>query len=373
MHFLRPSWIEINLFHCIYNLKQIKKIVKNKAQILAVVKADAYGHGAIEVSKVVLQNGVSFLGVALIEEGIKLRQAGINAPILVMGSVYPFKNYKELINFNLTPIVASLSSLKELSSIASKEGKKVGFHLKVDTGMGRIGVSINSVLKLVEEISFLPGVVLEGIISHLSCADGDREFTKKQIDDFTNVIKKIKYKKTVFSHIANSSAVLRFPESHLDLVRPGLILYGLLPFRNASNKIKLKPVMSLKTKIIFIKKVAKGTPISYGKTYVTKKRSIIATLPIGYADGYNRLLSNKAQVLIRGKRLPVVGMICMDMCMVDVTDLSQVAVGDEVVLIGNQGKETITVEDVATWSNTVNYEVVCALSKRIPRIYIGNA
>ncbi len=373
MYFLRPSWAEINLSHCVHNLEQIKKIVKNKVQILAVVKADAYGHGAIEVSKVVLRNGVSFLGVALIEEGIKLRQAGIDAPILVMGSIYPFKNYRELINFNLIPIVASLSSLKELSSIASKEGEKVGFHLKVDTGMGRIGVSVNSVLKLVKEISSLPGVVLEGIISHLSCADGDGGFTEKQIDDFTSVVEKIKYKKTILRHIANSSAILRFPESHLDLVRPGLILYGLLPFRSTLSKIKLKPVMSLKTKVIFLKKVAKGTPVSYGKTYVTKKRSIIATLPIGYADGYNRLLSNKAQVLIKGKRLPVVGRICMDMCMVDVTDLPQVAVGDEVVLIGNQENETITVEDIAVWSNTVNYETVCALGKRIPRIYIGNA
>ncbi len=372
MRFLRPSWMEINLLHCIYNLKQIRKIVKDKVQILAVVKANGYGHGAVEIAKVSLQNGASFLGVALIEEGIELRKAGIDAPILVMGSVYPFKNYKELINFNLIPIVASLSSLRELSSIACRDGKRIGFHLKIDTGMGRIGVSVSSVFKLIEEISLLPGVVLEGISSHLSCADTDKEFTKKQINDFASIVEKIKEKKIRYSHIANSAAVLCFPESYFDLVRPGLILYGLIPCADALNKIKLKPVMSLKTKIVFLKKVLKGTPISYGKTYITKKTTRIATLPIGYADGYNRLLSNNAQVLIKGKRLPIVGRVCMDMCMVDVNDLPQAAVGDEVVLIGNQKGEMITAEEVASWSKTINYEVVCGLSKRIPRIYTGN-
>ncbi|MCK5534599.1 alanine racemase, partial [bacterium] len=273
---------------------------------------------------------------------------------------------------SLTITASSIDKIKMIDETAEQMKVKAVVHLKIDTGMGRIGVSVSSVFKLIEEISLLPGVVLEGISSHLSCADTDKEFTKKQINDFASIVEKIKEKKIRYSHIANSAAVLCFPESYFDLVRPGLILYGLIPCADALNKIKLKPVMSLKTKIVFLKKVLKGTPISYGKTYITKKTTRIATLPIGYADGYNRLLSNNAQVLIKGKRLPIVGRVCMDMCMVDVNDLPQAAVGDEVVLIGNQKGEMITAEEVASWSKTINYEVVCGLSKRIPRIYTGN-
>ena len=371
MYFLRPSWAEINLSNLVHNLRQIKKIIKDKVKVLAVVKADGYGHGAVEISKIALKNGASLLGVALIEEGIELREAGIKAPILVMGSIYPFDNYKQMMKFNLTPVISSLSSLEQLSCIACREGRKIGFHLKIDTGMGRIGISIFSIPKLLEKISLLPGINFEGVYSHLSCADTDEEFTRKQINDFAGVIKDIKYKGNILKHIANSAAILQFPESHFDLVRPGLILYGLLPFENALNKMNLKPVMSIKTRIIFLKKVPKGTPISYGKIYVTNRTTRIATLPIGYADGYSHLLSNKAQVLIRGKHMPIIGKICMDMCMVDVTNLSRVSVGDEVVLMGSQGREIITAEEIASRIGTINYEVVCAISKRMPRVYTG--
>jgi len=368
--FLRPTWAEINLAAFRHNFRQIERKLRKGVSILSVVKADGYGHGMEEIARASLSCGAKILGVANIEEGIFLRKRGIRAPILVLGSVYPLANFTYILRYDLSPTISSLVASEELSKIARRARKKVKVHIKVDTGMGRIGISAENAADLVRRVLQLPGIIVEGIYTHLAAADSDYEFTVQQIRKFQSVIDelerdniRIKYK-----HAANSTAVLSYPDAHFNLARPGISLYGLAPFEGAEKEIDLKPVMQLKTKIVFIKRVKKGTSISYGRTWKAEKDSVIATLPIGYADGYNRLLSNRAEVLICGKRVPIVGRVCMDMCMADATSLPDVKVGEEVVLIGSQGKERITADEIAKIIGTISYEVVCGISKRVPRI-----
>jgi len=370
--FLRPTWAEIDLAAFRHNFREIKRKLRKGVSILSVVKADGYGHGMEEIARTSLSCGAKILGVANIEEGIFLRKRGIRAPILVLGSVYPLSNFTYILRYGLSPTICSLLASEELSKIARRAKKKVRVHIKVDTGMGRIGISAENAPDLVRRVLQLPGIIVEGIYTHLAAADSDHQFTVEQIRKFQAVIDelegnniKIKYK-----HAANSTAVLSYPDAHFNLVRPGISLYGFAPFVGAEKEINLEPVMQLKTRIVFIKRVKKGTSVSYGRTWKAERDSMIGTLPIGYADGYNRLLSNRAEVLICGKRVPLVGRVCMDMCMVDVTSLPDVKVGEEVVLIGSQGKERITVDEIAKIIGTITYEVVCGISKRVPRIYL---
>jgi len=369
---LRPTWAEIDLTAFRHNFREIERRLKKGTSILPVVKADGYGHGMEEVARVSLSCGAKILGVANIEEGIFLREQGIKVPILILGSVYPLSNFAYIVRYDLSPTICSLQASEELSKIAKRRGKKVRVHIKVDTGMGRIGVSAENAVGLVRRVVQLPGIVVEGIFTHLAAADTEPEFTIEQIRKFQSVIEVLEREniRIKYRHAANSTAVLRYPQAHFNLARPGISLYGLLPFEGAEKEIDLKPVMKLKTKIVFIKKVKEGTSISYGRTWKAEKDSIIATLPIGYADGYNRLLSNRGEALIRGQRVPIVGRVCMDMCMADISSLVDVQVGEEVVLIGSQGKERITVDEIAKIIGTISYEVVCGVSKRVPRIYI---
>lgn len=369
---LRPTWAEIDLGALRHNFKEIKRKLTKGASLLPVVKADGYGHGMEEIARVALSCGAKFLGVANIEEGILLRKRRITAPILILGSVYPLSNFTHILRYNLTPAICSLEASRELSRIARRKKKRVKVHIKVDTGMGRIGVSAENAANLVNKVVKLPGIIIEGIFTHLAAADSDYEFTMEQIGKFQSVIDELKRDNIniKYKHAANSTAVLRYSDAHFNMARPGISLYGLVPFEGAEREIDLRPVMQLKTKIIFIKRVKKGTSISYGRTWKAERDSIIGTLPIGYADGYNRLLSNRAEVLICGKRVPIVGRVCMDMCMVDITSLPDVKVGEEVVLIGSQGKEKITADEIAKLIGTISYEVVCGISKRVPRIYL---
>lgn len=383
MDFYRPSWIEISLDNFIYNFFAIKKKLPPGVKILAVVKADAYGHGAIPLSRKFLTAGGEFLGVSSIEEGIILRRAGIQAPILILGSVYPYDTFPQIFEYNLTPTVASLVVLEELNRLAQEYKKHLPVHLKVDTGMGRIGISSSRCIEVVKKI-LNSNLVLEGIYSHLSSADIDREYTLEQINTLKKIKEDLKMEEINIPlfHLANSTAILRYPEAYFDLVRPGILLYGLLPYKGAEKDISVKPVLSLKTKIVFLKKVPASRRISYGGTFVTKRDSWIATLPIGYADGYSRFFSNPCppspgdfgrrggEVLIKGKRAPVIGRVTMDMIMVEVTDIPGVNVGEEVVVIGEQGEERITVEELAEKIGTISYEIVCGLNKRLPRIYL---
>lgn len=366
MKILRPTYAEISLENIRHNVRIIKNFVGKNVDILAVIKADAYGHGAVEVAKTLEKTAVKIFGVATIEEGIELRLAGIKKNILILGSTYPFYNFREIIKYNFIPTIASISGLEAYNKYVSKANKKFPFHLKTDTGMGRIGISPKTAISVIHKIKSIKNVYIDGVYSHLACADENKNFTEKQIHDFTKLSEKISVR---YRHIAASASIIKYKSSHFNLVRPGLLIYGLLPFKNSDKIIPVKPALSLKTKIIYLKTVPRNTSISYCRSFITNKISKIATIPIGYADGFLRSNSNNAEVLIQGRKASVAGSVCMDMTMIDVTDIKNVSVGDEVVIIGSQGKEKISAEDVAQRCNTINYEIVTSISKRVPRIY----
>ena len=367
-------WAEINLDNLIYNVNSIKKKISPNTQIMAVVKADAYGHGAIEVSRVLVRNGINMLAVAIIDEALQLRHYNFDVPILILGFT-PFELSAQVVENDISQTVYTFEQAYYLNEAAKKIGKKAKVHIKVDTGMGRIGFLCNKEsIETIIKIASLSHIELEGIFSHFSSADDPESdsFTYEQFLKFENFVKELNKNRVYFKykHIANSSAAIRFPQYQLDIVRLGLVLYGLYPSEAVKTEISLKPVMSIKAKVINVKEVPKGYPISYNRKYVTPCKSKIATIPIGYADGFTRVGSEKRYVLINGEYAKVVGNICMDQCMVDVTHIGDVKIGDEVVIIGRQGKNEITADDLASQIGTINYEVICSVSKRIPRVYI---
>jgi len=354
----------------VQNLKNINRKISRQTKILAIVKADAYGHGAVEVARV-CEKQRCCLGVALIEEAITLRKAGIKAPILILGSIFPFTNFKYVLDYNLIPTIASLAGARSLSRIAAKHKQKIKFHLKVDTGMGRIGIRPVSAVATIKKIKTLPFIEMEGLYTHLASAEDDEAYSRQQIEMFIKIIKELEQEHITikYKHVSGSAAILKYRNYPLTMVRPGLMMYGLPPFKGAEKQITLRPVLSLKTKIVYLKRLPKGNSISYGRTFITKRNSFIGTLPVGYADGYPRSLSNKAVVLVQGKRVPVIGRVCMDMCMIDLTGMKGLDVGEEVILIGKQGQEAISVHEIADWAKTISYEIVCGISARVPRIY----
>lgn len=376
----RPTWAEVNLGNLAHNFYQIRKLLAPEVKIMVTVKADAYGHGLVPVAKRLVSCGADYLGVASIDEGIKLRQARLNIPILVLGLVLK-KDIAPLFKYKLATTVCDTELAAALNHKAKFFGKPINVHIKVDTGMGRLGVLSKDAAEFVKKIHRLKFINIEGIFTHFALADMDEDFTSYQIDLFNRLISNLNKDGLYISllHAANSMGVIGYKESHFNMVRPGLVIYGLYPkenfpaeagSRNMREKINLKPVLSLKTKVIYIKRVPRGCGISYGHDYVTKKDTKIATLPIGYGDGYPRNLSNKAAVLIGGKRYKISGKICMDQIMVDVGD-ARIKIGDEAVLIGSQGQHKITTEELARLSGTIPYEIVCGLGSRIPRIYIN--
>ena len=371
---LGPTWIEVNLDAIAQNVRNIKKLIGGKKELMAVVKGNAYGHDILEVSSVVLKNGASRLAVARLEEGIFLRKAGIVVPILILGLT--LKQQAELlVSYSITPTVCKYETIEKLSKFAVKEGKTVKVHIKVDTGMGRIGIFPNHILDFVKKVKALKNIEIEGIFTHFSVADEkDKTYTEAQFKKFMEVITILEKEgiKIPIKHLGNSATLLDFPHMWLDLVRPGISIYGLYPSTEVQKTVKLIPAHSFKTRIVFLKELPAGECISYGRTYATtKRRTKIASLPVGYADGYNRLLSNQGEVLVRGRRFPVIGRVCMDQCMIDVTNLPQVKIGDEVVLWGRQGQEEITVEEIAEKIGTINYEIVhMPDKKRVPKLFI---
>jgi len=374
---LNRAWAEINLDNIAHNVREIRRITDSKAEIMAAVKADAYGHGVFEVVRTLIQNGVSRLAVSMLDEAIQLRKDGIKVPILILSYTDP-KRAEEILEYNVTQTVFSFDLAQALSQAAVKMQREVRIHIKVDTGMSRVGFMPGySAVENVVAISKLPGIVVEGLFTHFSSADEeDESYTVMQFDRFLSIINELSRigVHIPVKHAANSAATIKYPYMHLDMVRPGILLYGLYPSGETDQtKLDLKPAMTLKANVILVKNVEKDTCISYGRTFKTQRESRIATLPIGYADGFSRVLSNKARVLVNGEFAPVVGTICMDQCMIDVTELkSEVKVGDEVVVFGTQGSNKITVEEVASLMGTINYEVICIIGKRIPRVYIKN-
>lgn len=367
----RPVWAEINLENIKYNLNQVKKNIPEDTLIMAVVKADAYGHGVLPVAQTVVEAGADRLAVALPEEGRELRNAGFKLPIQILGEVLS-SQIPILVEYDLIPTISKLETIKTLDKLAKEKNVIKKVHVKVDTGMGRIGIFPDEAVQFIKKANDFDNIEVEGLMTHFAKADEkNKEYTYKQWEKFQIVIDQLEEEniEIPIKQAANSAAIIDLPEMSLNMVRPGIMMYGLRPSHQVDQKFKLKPALSWKTRIVYLKEVPKGTKISYGGTYVTDKKAKIATLPLGYADGYARLLSNKGEVLIKGQRAPIRGRICMDQFMVDVTHIDNVAVGDEVVLIGKQNEEEFSATEMADLIGTINYEITCDITKRVPRIY----
>jgi alanine racemase len=376
--FLNRSWAEINLDAIAVNARLIRQNVRRSCEIMGVVKADAYGHGVGQVVPILLANGVSRLAVSMLDEAIQLRQSGVTVPILVLSYTDP-RRAGEILQYRITQTVYSRDLARALSDAAAEAGCDVRIHIKVDTGMGRVGFLAGyDAVKDITWIRQLPRLIIEGLYTHFASADEpDEQYTRLQFEQFMGISRELDRIGLAIplKHVCNSAATMRFPAMHLDMVRPGLILYGMVPPGCPDAWPDLAPAMYLKSNVILAKTLPPGSAISYGRQFVTGRESRIATIPIGYADGYSRRLSGRASVLLHGRRVPVVGRICMDTCMLDVTDLegNDVKVGDEVVLFGEQRSDGqtafLSVDEMAAWMDTINYEVTCLIGRRVPRAY----
>jgi alanine racemase len=367
----RPTLCFIDLEALSYNLRQIRKTVGKRVKILSMVKADAYGHGAVAVARALEAGGGDAFGVATVEEAIELRQAEIRSPIIVVAGVY-LEQLDQFFDYELTPVVHEIDGLRRMDAAVASRGTALNIHLKIDTGMGRIGLLAADIDSWVPELKKLKSLKIEGVFSHFSHAESvEGDYTRKQLQLFQSVVSRLRSENISppLAHLANSAATITLPAAHFDMVRPGLMLYGVYPSPAMAKQIALKPVLSWKTRILQLKKVPAGTSISYGQTFMTKRESLIATLPIGYADGYQRLLSNRGEALVRGQRAPVIGRVCMDLTMIDVTDIRKIKQDDEVVFLGRQEGAEISADEMAAWSNTISYEILTSISARVPRIY----
>jgi len=368
-------WAEIDLKAIANNIRELRRIADPDSRLMAVVKANGYGHGSVEVARCALDNGAKVLGVARIDEAVILRNEGIYAPILIFGYTPP-PFYKEIVKFDLTQTVYSLQTAESLSAFALSNNKRIKVHIKIDTGMGRLGIlpDSESALREVESIVRLTGLEPEGIFTHFSMADSsDKSFSRRQFEIFIEFIDSLKCKGIEFGvrHAANSAGIIDMPETHLDMVRAGIAMYGLYPSGETMNdKAALLPAMSLKSVIIHLKDVPSGFKVSYGATYETKKPTTIATVPVGYADGYSRLLSSRGQMLVCGQRAPIAGRVCMDLTMLDVGNIDGVKQGDEVVIFGKQTDSEIKADEIASLLGTINYEIVSSLTERVKRVYL---
>ncbi len=363
---------DISLDAIYHNLSLVKERISKNTKLMAVIKADGYGHGARQIAKY-CDDVIDSYAVAISEEGIELRKAGFTKPVLLLGYTHP-SQYSDVLDYNLIPGIFTFEMAKEFSLQAQKEGKIGKIHIKVDTGMSRIGFADNSKsAEIIKEISLLPNIKIDGIFTHLARADEkDKSAATEQYKRFMNFVNLLEAKgiKIPNKHISNSAAIMELGEMNLDIVRSGIITYGLYPSDEMDKeKFPLEPALQWKTYISYVKKLPKGIAVGYGGTYVTERETVVATIPVGYADGYPRSLSNKGQVIIKGKRANIIGRICMDQFMVDVTHIENVTCGDEVTLIGKDGKEEISCDEAANLAGSFNYEFVCDISKRVPRVY----
>ena len=369
------TWVEINLDALGCNFDAVREMLPENIKILAVVKANAYGHGAIGVAKF-LEDKADYLAVAATDEALELRKNGVNCPILILGHI-PYGDYDNIVKYNITPTISDFYEAELLSQAAAKAGSVAPLHIAVDTGMNRIGFKCdkNSVEEI-KKIKTLPNIEIEGVFSHLAAADMlDKAYTKMQAEKFEKFAAQLENAgiNAPIKHLYNSAAIADL-EKKYDMVRQGIILYGLKPSDEVEfNNINIpQPVMSMKTRVVQVKTLPAGESISYGCTYTTEKETRVATLCAGYADGVTRVLSNNGEVLIRGKRAKIIGRVCMDQFMVDVTHIPEVEAGDTATIFGTDGNETISVDEIAKKANTINYEIICNINSRVTRVYMKN-
>jgi len=366
-------WAQVDLDAIAHNVRELKKRVGDRVQLMAVIKDDAYGHGAVQVARVALQAGASMLAVARAAEGIQLRRGGIAAPVLLLGYA-PATAAASIVEQRLTPTIATLELASALSAEIQQAGAELlPVHVKVDTGMGRFGVMPNEVLDLLRALDTLPGLRLEGLFTHLSTADTtDRDYVLKQLAVFQDVLSEVRAAGFAIplAHAANSAATIYVPESHFDMVRPGISLYGLQPSAELAPLLPLRPALSLHSRVGRVCALPAGSSVSYGRTHITTRPTRAALVLLGYGDGYHRLISSRGEVLIRGRRCPILGRVCMNQFVVDVTAVADVRLDDEVVMWGRQGLSAISTEEVAGWAQTITNEVLTSLQPRIPRVYL---
>ncbi len=367
-------WAEVNLNNLRYNINSLKSLLKNKEKMLLAVKADAYGHGSLVISKIAEEEGIEMLGVATVEEAIELIENNVKLPILILSPCLPYYS-DEIVKRGIRVNITNYEFLEALRKSAKKLKKKALVHLEVDTGMGRTGWVMNEIFPILKKILKMPEIIVEGIFTHFPLAGKrDKTFTYWQIGKFKIMKEEIEKMgaKIKYWHCANSAGLIDIEESHFNLVRPGLAVYGMYPTLAVSHKVELKPIMTFKSRVIHISEVPDSWGVGYGHTYTTSRPTRLAVLSVGYADGYSRSLSNRGQVLIRGKKYPVAGKISMDMTTVDLRGDTDVQIGDVVTLLGEDGQEVITADDVAYKMDTINYEVVTMIGKRVPRLYFEN-
>lgn len=374
---MKRTWAEINLDNIEYNYKAIKSITNKNSMVCCVIKADGYGHGAIELAKLYEKLGADWFAVSNIEEALELRNNGINLPILILGYT-PVECAKILSNNNISQSCYDFKYAVELSEFAKKYNVTVNIHIKLDTGMSRIGIMCqqferdNQSIDVIEKICKLPNLYHQGIFTHFAVSDeaeDGKDFTLHQFECFTHTISELEKRNIKFDirHCANSGAIIDYPQTHLDMVRAGIILYGLSPSDKLSGKIQLKPAMELKSVVSLVKEIQPMSTVSYGRTYKSETAKKVVTVPVGYADGFIRL-ANKGYININGKKAKILGRICMDQLVADADNIDSIKIGDAVTIFGN-GENTPTADDVAKWTNTINYEVVCLISKRVARVY----
>ena len=367
------SWVEIDLSAIRHNFRAIKALVGPSVKIMPVVKANAYGHGMIPVSKTLIEEGADFLAVSYLEEGIKLRKAGISIPIIILLGISP-RDVERAFFYQLTPVIYTIELARAISDVAKEKKMDVPIYVKIDTGMGRLGVFYKEAIQFLNTLKGFPGLEIEGLTSHLAVAESDPSFTKKQINRLKKIIKDVKNLgiNLKYSHIANSAAAIQYKESYFQVIRPGLSIYGIYPDEALRKKISLKQAMSFKTRIIYLKRLPPRTGISYGHTFITNRETRVAVLPVGYDHGLPRRLSNKGDVLVKGMRSRILGTVCMHLTMIDITNIPGVDMEEEVVILGRQGNEVITAEEIAKKAGTISYDIVCSIGSRNPKKYVDN-
>ena len=366
------AWVEIDLDRLKENFRKVKGWVGPDKRILVAVKADAYGHSSVAVSKALAAEGVSTLGVASLEEAIEIKRGGAEVPVLIL-SPSSFTEVPEIVTEGFTSTVSNIEYARKLSVVARALNKKMKVHVEVDTGMGRTGVNYSGAADFIRQVRELDSIQVEGIFTHFANAEeSDKTFALEQLKRFTQVLEDLKARslEVPLVHSANSASLLDIRESHFNMVRPGLVIYGMYPSQWVKRQIDVEPVMTFKARVAHLNSIPRGETVSYGRTYTASKDCTVAVVSVGYGDGYSRALSNKGEVLIRGKRFSIVGMVCMDLTMVDVTGHPEIRVGDEVILMGKSGEEEISADELARLSGTISYDVTCSVGPRVPRVFI---